>query len=55
MIWRSFDGRGIYTPVKIDMKAVAGGQEITMLGNGSKKYFDQLCEADLLVLDIIVM
>ena len=37
------------------MEAVAGGKEITVLGNGSKKYPDQLREADLLVLDIIVM
>ena len=36
--------RSRYTSVKIDMEAVAGGQEITVLGNGSKK-------SDLLVLD----
>jgi len=51
-------GRSRYTPVKIDMEAVAGGQEVTVLGwgattnaNGGKKYSDQLREADLLVLD----
>lgn len=51
-------GRSRYDPVKIDMQAVTGGQEITVLGwgattnaNGGKKYSDQLREADLLVMD----
>ena len=39
--------RSRYTSVKIDMEAVAGGQEITVLGNGSKK-------SDLLVLDKVM-
>lgn len=50
-------GRSRYDPVKLDLGAVSGGQEITVLGwgaasaNGKKKYSDELREADLLVLD----
>ena len=50
-------GRSRYDPVKLDLGAVGGGQEITVMGwgaasaNGNKKYSDELREADMLVLD----